>query len=69
MSSPTPSYASRQRTSKRPPPLSPVKKKESPGTGGHPIYGNLNPVTVIRSVFKAKKKQQHKNSVYESECG
>ncbi len=30
------------------------------GTGGHPIYGHLNPVTVIRSVFKAKKKQQQK---------
>ena len=38
-------------------------------TGGHPIYGNLNPVTVIRSVFKAKKKQQQRqnNRVYEGE--
>ena len=38
-------------------------------TGGHPIYGNLNPVTVIRSVFKAKKKQQQRQNsrVYEGE--
>ena len=62
--SPTPKYYS-QRTSKRP------KPKATPGSGGHPIYGNMNPVTVIRSVFKAKKKQQQqqqKNRVYESEC-
>ena len=71
--SPTPKYYS-QRTSKRP-----TKPKKTPGTGGHPIYGNLNPVTVIRSVFKAKKKQQQqkqqqqqqqqqqKNRVYEGE--
>jgi hypothetical protein len=36
------------------------------GTGGHPIYGHLNPVTVIRSVFKAKKKQQQNKNYQNS---
>ena len=65
---PTPTYYS-TRTSKRPKPPMETPSPSGTTTGGHPIYGNLNPVTVIRSVFKAKKKQQQRqnNRVYEGE--